>query len=204
MSSGGEKMLKMKFFLFLAAVSIVLLLLGFSASVTSAAFKIPSFLKPYIPAGFVVDEQQCSSRNYGMFSSVGIAARKANVLPKPFKTPEFSQLKLGYVEYADPAYASQAWQESQQKAEKDSKNSTSNPLKHFIGKESIKGGGTIYWYQEVDFNAGGAVGDKSKNDAASQLNIYSATILKRVGNGTLNIEITGFVGDRNLIRRWFK
>ncbi len=197
-------MLKTKSFLLLTAVSILLLSLGLNAGVTSAAFKIQDFLKPYIPAGYVVDEQRCSSRNYGMLSSVGIAARKVNKLPRPFKTPEFSDLQLGYVEYSDPAYASKAWQELQQNAEKESKNNTSNPLSHFIGKESIKGGGTIYWYQEVDFNAGGAVGDGSKKNEATQLNIYAAKIIKRVGKGYVDIKIDDFVGDRDNIRKCFK
>jgi hypothetical protein len=193
---GGEKMLKIKDSFLILTVFILLLSLGFSTGITSAAFKTPNFLTPYIPAGFVIDEKQCSSQNVGMFNSINIFARKVNQLPKPFVSPEFSYFELGYAETTNAAYVQPMWEEAQQKAEEESKTQT-NPQNTFIGKETIKGGGSIYWYQGVAFNAQGA------KDEAGQLNIYAATIIKQVGKGVLTIKLTGFVGERDVIRKCF-
>lgn len=181
--------------LFFSVVFIAVVLSGFSAGVLGAAFTPPKEIAGYIPAGFVIDENFSSTKNYGMYEVTGILARKDNVLPKPFKTPEKAVLSLGFMVYSDPSYNSQAWTETQRKAEADSQQQTA--LRRFIGKEAIRGGGTIYWYQSKDFNAEGA------KDEASVLDTYYATIIKQINKGVLNIKLEGFVGDRDDIRKCF-
>lgn len=171
--------------------------LCFSLSLTSAAFTTPKFLAQYIPAGFVIDEKLCSSQNVGMFSSIGIVARKVNQLPKPFMTPEFSDFELGYAETTNTAYMQPMWKEAQQNAENESKTQT-NPQNTFLEKETIKGGGEIYWYTGVNFNAQGAKGE------ASQLTFYGAKIIKQLDKGVVTIKISGFVGERDVIRKCFQ
>ena len=179
---------------------LLLSLCCFSPSLTSAAFKIPNFMTPFIPAGFVIDETHSSTQNTGMFNTTGIVARKVNQLPKPFKTPEFSYFELGYAETTNATYVQPMWEEVQQKAEEESKTKTkqTDPLNYFIGKEAIKSGGAIYWYQGMNIFAMGA------KDEASLITFYGATIIKQVGKGILTIKISDFVGEQDAIRKCFK
>lgn len=163
----------------------------------SAAFTTPKLLTPFIPTGFVIDEKYSSTQNVGMFTGTNIVARKVNQLPKPFVTPEFSELLLGYTEITDSSYLSMMWNEAQQNAEKESQSQT-NPNNTFIGKEVIPGGGVIYWYQGMHFNGEGA------KDEATQITFYRARIIKQVNNGILSIKITDFVGERDIIRKCFQ
>jgi hypothetical protein len=188
-------MLRIKHFLFIFLV--INLLFSFSFSITSAAFTTPKFLAQYIPAGFVVDEKYSSTQNIEMFNSTNIVARKVNQLPRPFVIPEFSELSLGYMESTDATYVQPMWKEAQQKAEKESQTQT-NPQKTFIGKETINGGGEIYWYQGKNFNAQGAKGE------ASEVSFYAVTIIKQVDKGILSIKISDFVGKRDVIRKCFQ
>jgi hypothetical protein len=189
-------MFKTKHFILIFVVSSLLLLFCFSIGITSATFTAPKFLTSYIPAGFVIDEKHSSTRNVGMFNATNIVAQKVNELPKPFVSPEFSDLALGYMESSDPAYVSPMWQEAQQNAEKESKSQT-NPRNTFLEKETIKGGGEIYWYKGMNINAQGAKGE------ASEVTFYRATIIKQVDKGVLKIIITDFVGERDIIRKCF-
>ena len=148
-------MLKIKYAFSIAIVFMLLMSFCISVGITSAAFTAPKFLTQYIPGGFVIDEKHSGSQNGGAFHTVGIAARKVNQLPKPFKTPESSDLALGYAETTNSTYVQPMWQEAQQKAEEESRTQT-NPQNTFIGKETINSGGAIYWYQGVSFNAQGA------------------------------------------------
>lgn len=190
-------MLRTKHSLFIFLVINLLFLFCFSLSITSAAFTTPKLLAQYIPAGFVIDEKYSSIQNVGMFTATNIVARKVNQLPKPFMTPKFSDLALGYMESSNVAYVTPMWQEAQQKAENESQTQT-NPQKTFIGKETIHGGGEIYWYQGKNFNAQGAKGE------ASEVSFYAATIIKQVDKGVLTIKITDFVDERDVIRKCFQ
>jgi hypothetical protein len=178
-------------------VFTLLFSLCFSLSFTSAAFTTPKFLAQYIPAGFVIDEKQCSSQNVGMFSTISIVARKVNQLPKPFKTPEFSDFELGYAETTNAAYLQPMWQEAQQNAENESQTQT-NPQNKFLEKETISGGGEIYWYKGMNINAQGAKGE------ASQITFYGAKIIKQFDKGVLTIKISDFVGERDVVRKCFQ
>ncbi|HEX3043414.1 MAG TPA: hypothetical protein VHY08_01560 [Bacillota bacterium] len=187
----------LKYQRFILIFLILLFSLSFSLSLTSAEFKTPKFLTPYIPAGFVIDEKYCKSQNVGMFNTTNIVARKVNQLPKPFVSPEFSNFELGYAETTNAAYVQPMWEEAQQNAENESKTQT-NPQNTFFEKETIKGGGEIYWYKGVYFNAQGAKGE------ASQLTSYGAKIIKQLDKGVLTIKISDFVGERDLIRKCFQ
>lgn len=184
-------------FILIFLVFTLLVSLYCSLSLTSAAFTTPKFLAQYIPAGFVIDEKQCSSQNVGMFNTIGILARKVNQLPKPFKTPEFSDFELGYAETTNAAYVQPMWEEAQQNAENESKTQT-NPQNKFIEKETISGGGAIYWYKGMYINAQGA------KEEASQITFYGAKIIKQFAKGVLTIKISDFVGERDVIRKCFQ
>jgi hypothetical protein len=190
-------MLKIKHVFLIFLVINLLFSFGFSFSVTSAAFTPPKFLTPYIPAGFVIDEKQSATQNVGMFNTTNIVARKVNQLPKPFVTPEFADLLLGYAECTNAAYLPQMWKEAQENAENESKTQT-NPRNSFIGKETINGGGAIYWYKGMNVNAQGARGE------ASEVTFYGAKIIKQMDKGVLTIKISDFVGERDIIRQCFQ
>ncbi len=190
-------MLKIKYFPLIFLVMNLLLSFCFSFSLTSASFTPSKFLTSYIPAGFVIDEEHSSTQNLGLFNATNIVARRVNQLPKPFVTPGFSDLLLGYLESTQADYLSQMWKEAQQNAENESKTQT-NPQNRFIGKETIGGGGEIYWYKGMNVNAQGAKGE------ASEVTFYGAKIIKRMDKGILTIKITGFVGERDLIRQCFQ
>lgn len=185
-----------KYFLLVVIALVAVFSSYFNTGVSQAAFQVPKNLAQYIPAGFVIDENFSSTKDYGMYEVTGVLARKDNVLPKPFKTPEKAVLSLGFMVYSDPSYNSQAWTETQRKAEEESQQQTA--LRRFIGKEAIRGGGTIYWYQCKNFNI------MSNKDEASELDIYYATINKQINKGVLNIKLEGFVGDRDTIRKCFQ
>lgn len=190
-------MLKYRYSILIFLVFNLLFSICFSLSQTSAAFAPPKFLAQYIPAGFVIDEKHSSTQNVGMFNSTNIVARKVNQLPKPFVTPEFSDLLLGYVESTDAAYVQPMWKEAQQNAEKESKTQT-NPQNTFLEKETVRGGGEIYWYKGMNINAQGAKGE------ASEVTFYRAIIIKQFDKGVLSIKISDFVGERDVIRKCFQ
>lgn len=190
-------MLKFKHFMLIILVLSLLFSCCFSLSLTSAAYTAPKFLAQYVPAGFVIDEKQSKSQSVGMFNTTGIAARKVNQLPKPFVTPEFSELAIGYMEPTNPAYLQPMWEEIQRDAEQESKTQTS-PHIAFLEKELIGSGGVIYWYKGMNVFAQGS------KDEASQVIFYGAKFIKRMDKGVLKITITDFVGERDVIRKCFK
>ena len=186
--------MRKNFFLFILFALVAIFSSCFNTGVSQAASQLPN-LAQYIPTGFVIVDS--STKDYGMFVTSGVRARKDNVLPKPFKTPEKAEVAVGFMVYSDPSLNPQLWTEAQKSAEEESQR-PSTQYRHFIGKETIRSGGTIYWYQGKQFNVQGA------KDEASVLDTYHATIIKQINNGVLTVKIDEFVGDRDTIRKCFQ
>jgi len=168
----------------------------------SAKPRTPKFVEPYIPTGFAVDDQTTVTQYLGNYNVTHVTAKRVNELPKPFRNPEESDLDLTYVKIVDPAYVPLMWQQAQAEAEKESQ-AQSDSGRTFIGKETLSGGGAIYWYQEDSLRylprrLRAAAGD------TPSLTIYDATIIQKFDRDVLKVKITDLVGDRDIVRQCFK
>lgn len=162
--------------------------------------RTPKLVEPYIPAGFAVDDQTTVTQYHGAYNVTRVTAHKSNQLPKPFVSPDESDLDLLYTEVLEPSMGSLMWQWAQRDAEKDSQEPDSGQT--FMGKETLEGGATIYWYKEDPLSflprrlrtAGGT---------APSLHIYDATIIRKLEKGFVTVKITDFVGEQNLVRQCY-